>query len=344
MNITAPLTSTEYAVETAETPEHFSYDFPAINPKKLGKVAVLMGGNSGERDISLLSGNGVLNALKSVGVDAVVFDPATQSFAELLALNVDRAMLCLHGRYGEDGCIQGALELLNIPYTGSGVLASSIAMDKIMTKRLWLGDGLSTPDYRLVRSEAELLAAQTRLGEIAVKPVREGSSLGFSHVKSASDVPAAWATSLACAPEALAETFITGRELTVAILKTSPTSPTQALPIVEIHAPQGNYDYQNKYFTDDVRYEAPAKLSAELTAKIQHLAVQAFDSVGCQGWGRVDVMLHTNESGHLTPYLLEVNTTPGMTGHSLVPMAAKVVGLEYPQLCCLLASTAALKT
>jgi D-alanine-D-alanine ligase len=333
-------------MNTSETihSTHSAYTFPTVTPSSLGKVVVLMGGSSGERSISLLSGNGVLTALHSVGVDAVAFDPSTQSFAELIALKADRAMLCLHGRFGEDGCIQGVLELLKIPYTGSGVRASSIAMDKVMTKRLWLADGLSTPAYRFINSETDLLAAQAALGDIAVKPVREGSSLGFSHVKSADDVPAAWEKAKACAPEALAEAFITGRELTVAVLKLSPDSATVALPIIEIHAPQGNYDYQNKYFTDDVRYEAPAQLPTELTAKIQQLAVSAFDSVGCQGWGRVDVMLRTDTvTGQATPYLLEVNTTPGMTGHSLVPMAAKVVGLEYPQLCCLLLSTAALK-
>ncbi len=322
--------------------QNSAYHFPAVDPKSLGKVVVLMGGISGEREISLLSGNGVLAALQGCGVDAVAFDPAVQTFAELAALKVDRAMICLHGRYGEDGCMQGALELLKLPYTGSGVLASSIAMDKIMTKRVWLADGLPTPAYRLIRSEADLYAAQAALGDMAVKPVREGSSLGFSHVKAPSDVPAAWQTSKACAPEALAEQFVTGREVTVALLRLA--NQTVALPIIEIIAPEGNYDFNNKYFTDDVRYQVPAQLSAELTAHIQALAVKAFDSVGCQGWGRVDVMLQVDATtSEITPYLLEVNTSPGMTGHSLVPMAAKAVGVAYAQLCCLLLSGAALK-
>jgi D-alanine-D-alanine ligase len=326
----------------ASTPQQFSHDFPVIDPKSLGKVVVLMGGMSGEREISLLSGNGVLAALHSVGVDAVAFDPALQTFAELATLTADRAMICLHGRYGEDGCVQGALELLKLPYTGSGVMASSIAMDKIMTKRLWLADGLSTPAYRWIRSEAELYAAQAALDDIAVKPVREGSSLGFSHVQTAADVRAAWQKSMACAPEALAEQFITGREVTVALLRI--TDKTVALPIIEIMAPQGNYDFHNKYYADDVRYEVPAQLPSQLTEAIQQLAVKAFDSVGCKGWGRVDVMIQEDAVTHeLKPYLLEVNTAPGMTSHSLVPMAAKTVGIDYAQLCCLLLSTAALK-
>ena len=212
-------------------------DLPVINPDSLGKVVVLMGGLSGEREISLLSGNGVLAALKAVGVNAVAFDPATQAVSELIALQANRAMLCLHGRYGEDGCIQGVLELLKIPYTGSGVMASSIAMDKIMTKRIWLADGLSTPNYRYIYSEADLLTAHLELGEIAVKPNREGSSLGFSHVKNVQEVSAAWAKSLACSDESLAEQFITGREVTVALLRIN--GCTQALPIIEIIAPQG---------------------------------------------------------------------------------------------------------
>jgi D-alanine-D-alanine ligase len=332
-----------YTTHQNISPQQFnSVNFPTINPSILGKVVVLMGGLSGEREISLLSGNGVLLALKAAGVNAVAFDPAIQTISELIALQANRAMLCLHGRYGEDGCIQGVLELLKIPYTGSGVMASSIAMDKIMTKRIWLADGLSTPNYRYIRSETDLLTAQIELGEIAVKPIREGSSLGFSHVKNAQEVPAAWAKSLACSDESLAEQFITGREVTVALLRIN--GCTQALPIIEIVAPQGNYDFHNKYFSDDVRYEVPAQLSSELTERIQQLAIDAFDSIGCEGWGRIDVMLQINtDTSDLVPYLLEVNTSPGMTSHSLVPMAAKQVGLNYEQLCCLIASTATLK-
>jgi D-alanine-D-alanine ligase len=324
---------------TAESVNHFN--FPTVNPNSLGKVVVLMGGLSGERDISLLSGNGVLNALNAAGVDAVSFDIGTQPIHELLALKPDRAMLCLHGRYGEDGCIQGLLELLKIPYTGSNVMASSIAMDKIMTKRIWLADGLSTPNYRYINSEADLFNAHADLGELAVKPIYEGSSLGFSRVKQAQDIPAAWTKGAECSKHLLAEQFITGREVTVALLRIN--NHTQALPIIEIVAPQGNYDFHNKYFSDDVRYEVPASLSPELTEKIQQLAVHAFDSIGCTGWGRVDIMLQVKpNTDEITPYLLEINTTPGMTSHSLVPMAAKQIGLSYGQLCCLIASTAAL--
>jgi D-alanine-D-alanine ligase len=321
-----------------------TYDLFNINikPATLAKTVVLMGGTSNEREISLISGNGVLEALLSAGVDAVAFDPAQQTIDELLALKPDRVVVILHGRYGEDGCIQGVLETLKLPYTGSGVMASSIAMDKVMTKRLWLADGLPTPQYRWVRSEAALMAAQVELGDLAVKPLREGSSLGFSRAQHASDIPAAWATASSCGLDVLAEQFINGRELTVAVLRIA--GKTTALPIVEIKAEQGKYDYQNKYFTDTTVYETPAHLSAELTAHIQQLSEQAFDSIGCEGWGRIDLMLHHDiNTDKETPYLLEINTVPGMTGHSLVPMAAKAIGLDYPTLCCLIASTAGLK-
>jgi D-alanine-D-alanine ligase len=312
--------------------------FPHIDPATLGRVVVLMGGRSSEREISLLSGNGVLGALRSKGVDAVAFDPASQSIEQLLALKADRAMVCLHGKFGEDGCIQGVLENSRLPYTGSGVMASAIAMDKVMTKRLWLADGLSTPQYRWVRSAADLHAAFDQLGEIAVKPAREGSSLGFSHVTQASQVQAAWDKASQLATDILAEQFVSGRELTVAVLQIN--GQTTALPIVEIIAPKGNYDYQNKYFKDDTQYLCPAPLSADLTQQIKALAEKAFDSVACTGWGRVDVMLRSSDQ---SAFLLEVNTAPGMTGHSLVPMAAKAVGLDYASLCVLLASQAALK-
>lgn len=313
-------------------------DLTITSPTALGKVAVLMGGHSGEREISLLTGNGVLSALKSVGVDAVAFDPALQSIAQLVDLKADRAVICLHGKFGEDGCIQGVLETIRLPYTGSGVMASSIAMDKVMTKRLWLADGLSTPQYRWVHSVEELCAAHNALGALAVKPAREGSSLGFSHVTQSDQIDGAWAKASQLADDILAEQFISGRELTVAVLQIQ--GKATALPIIEIIAPKGNYDYQNKYFKDDTKYVCPAELPADLTQKIQRLAEQAFDSVGCAVWGRVDVMLRTSDQ---TPFLLEVNTAPGMTGHSLVPMAAKAVGLDYAALCVYLASTASLK-
>ena len=283
-------------------------DFPTITAASLGKVVVLMGGASGERAISLLTGNGVLAALRSAGVDAVAFDPALQTLADLAALKADRAFVCLHGKFGEDGCIQGVLETLRLPYTGSGVMASSIAMDKVMTKRLWLADGLPTPQYRWVRSGAEVAAALQALSELAIKPAREGSSLGFSHVAQASQCDAAWAKASALASDVVAEQFIAGRELTVAVVQIN--GKTTALPIVEIKAPSGNYDYENKYFKDDTVYECPAQLPAALTAQVQQLAEQAFDSVACTGWGRVDVMLRATDN---QPFLLEVNTAPGMT-------------------------------
>jgi D-alanine-D-alanine ligase len=313
-------------------------DLTSTLPSALGKVVVLMGGHSGEREISLLTGNGVLNALKSVGVDAVAFDPAQQSIAYLIELNADRAVICMHGKFGEDGCIQGVLETIRLPYTGSGVMASSIAMDKVMTKRLWLADGLSTPQYRWVHNAKELSGAFNILGDLAVKPAREGSSLGFSHVMHGDQIEQAWEKASQLANDILAEQFISGRELTVAVIQIQ--GKTTALPIVEIIAPKGNYDYQNKYFKDDTNYVCPAELTIELTQKIQRLAEQAFDSVGCEGWGRVDVMLRTTDQ---SPFLLEVNTAPGMTSHSLVPMAAKAVGLDYAALCVYLASMASLK-
>ena len=319
----------------------------AITAQSLGRVVVLMGGHSSERAISIQSGTGVLNALLSVGVDAVAFDPATQAIDALVALKADRAMLCLHGRWGEDGCVQGVLEMLRLPYTGSGVMASAIAMDKVTTKRLWLAEGLPTPAYRRVSTIEALTAACHDIGfklghSVAVKPACEGSSLGFTHVTQAGDIQTAWDKSAALKShqriDLIVEQFVAGRELTVAVLQTNGIS--KALPIVEIIAPKGNYDYENKYFKDDTQYICPAQVNQELTTRIQQLAEQAFDSVGCAGWGRVDVML---DAASQSPYLLEVNTTPGMTSHSLVPMAAKATGLSYPALCVQLAAGAALK-
>ena len=331
-----------------QTPTHMGLNLPHIQPSALGKVAVLMGGASGERAISLLSGNGVLNALLEAGVNAFGFDPHTQSVAELVLQKPDRAIVCLHGRWGEDGCIQGLLELLRIPYTGSGVMASAIAMDKVTTKRLWLAEGLSTPQYRRVNTLAALTHACHALGldqglSVAVKPACEGSSLGFTEVKTESDIHVAWDKTAGLKThdrvDLIVEQFIQGRELTIAILQAQGMS--HALPIVEIIAPAGNYDYENKYFKDDTRYDCPAALSPGLTRAIQALSVKAFDAISCSGWGRVDVMLDQKTN---TPYLLEVNTAPGMTSHSLVPMAAKSVGLAYPDLCMQLLHQASLKT
>ncbi len=294
----------------------------------LGKVGVLYGGRSAERDVSLMSGEGVHRALSSQGIDAHLFDTGERSLADLAAQNFDRVFIALHGRFGEDGTIQGALEMLGIPYTGSGVLASSLAMDKVATKRVWLSHGLPTPAFLVLDADSDFLPVAGTLGlPFIMKPPHEGSTLGLVKVEAADDVRAAFAKASAFEDEVLAESFVSGRELTVAVLGTGATA--RALPIIEIVAPDGNYDYQNKYFTDDVRYDCPADLPPELAQRIQDICVQAYRAIGCEGWARADVML--DEDGN--PYLLEINTSPGMTGHSLVPMAARAVGMSYESLC-----------
>jgi len=307
-----------------------------------GKVGVLMGGQSAEREISLMSGNGVLQALQGRGVDAHAFDTGKQSMAELAAQDYDRVFIALHGRFGEDGSIQGALELLGIPYTGSGVMASSVAMDKIFTKRLWLSLGLPTPDYRVLTPATDLDQIAGQLGlPFIVKPPHEGSTLGISKVEAGPDLLRAVQQAYALAAQfddvVLAEAFVEGRELTVSIIDEG--TGAYALPIIEIVAPGGNYDYKNKYFSDDTRYLCPAPIDAALTASIQKIALDAFHAVGCEGWGRVDFMLDRQNR----PSLLEVNTSPGMTGHSLVPMAARAVGISYEDLCLRVLAGASLK-
>jgi D-alanine-D-alanine ligase len=307
--------------------------------KKLGKVGVLLGGRSGERDISLMSGQGVLAALRAKGVDAHPFDPAERSLAELAAEKFDRVFIALHGRFGEDGSLQGALEQLGIPYTGSGVMASSICMDKVYTKMIWLAHQLPTPKYAVLDAASELAAVPAQLGlPLIVKPPHEGSTLGLTKVKAAADMPAAYALAAAIDAPVLAEEFIAGREFTIAILGKG--KQARALPIVEIIAPDGNYDYQNKYFTDTTKYVCPAHLSAELSAEIARLSVAAYRAAGCEGWGRVDVLLRESDQ---RPYLLEINTSPGMTSHSLVPMAARAAGISYEDLCVEIAASAGLK-
>ena len=311
----------------------------AINPASLGKVAVLMGGRSSEREVSLLSGNGVLAALKSRGVDAHAFDPAHQSIARLQEENFQRAFIALHGRFGEDGTIQGALELLEIPYTGSGVMASAIAMDKIRTKQIWIAQGLPTPRYLTITQPDQLDRAQQYLGlPLIIKPPHEGSTIGITKVTAADQLVEAWAAAARLDAEVLAEEFVDGRELTVAVVGSG--EQATALPIVEIRAPDGNYDYQNKYFTDDVKYLCPAPLNDDITRDISRIAVAAYRAVGCEGWGRVDFMLSRRDD---RPMLLEVNTAPGMTGHSLVPMAARAAGVSYEDLVLLVAASASLK-
>ncbi|MBQ5946506.1 D-alanine--D-alanine ligase [Massilia sp. ST3] len=310
-----------------------------FDPASLGKVGVLFGGRSAERDVSIMSGTGVLQALKSRGVDAHPFDPGTQSLAELAAQNFDRVFIALHGRYGEDGSLQGALEQLGIPYTGSGVMASSVGMDKITTKKIWIMHGVPTPKYASIDATADLDKVVADLGlPLIVKPPLEGSTIGITKVEKAEDFKAAVELAAGFDEVVLAEEFVTGREFTVAVLGTG--AGARALPIVEIVAPEGNYDYQNKYFTDDTQYHCPANLPAELTEEIQRHAVNAYRALGCEGWGRVDVLVRESD---MRPFLLEVNTSPGMTGHSLVPMAARAVGISYEDLCVEILRSARLK-
>ena len=309
------------------------------DPKSLGKVAVLMGGRSSEREISLLSGNGVLQALKSKGVNAHGFDPAGESLQALKDGAFDRAFIALHGRYGEDGTIQGALELLGIPYTGSGVMASAIGMDKVRTKQIWIAQGLATPRYLTITGVDQLDTALQYLGlPLIMKPPHEGSTIGITKVTAADQMVEAFAAAARLDREVMAEEYIDGRELTVAVLGSG--DKATALPIVEIRAPQGNYDYQNKYFTDDTKYLCPAPLADSLSREISRVAVAAYRALACEGWGRVDFMLSARDD---KPYLLEVNTAPGMTGHSLVPMAARAVGLSYEDLVLTITASASLK-
>ncbi|MBU6285346.1 MAG: D-alanine--D-alanine ligase [Betaproteobacteria bacterium] len=304
----------------------------------LGKVAVLMGGSSAEREISLRSGQGVLKALTSFGLDAAAFDPAEQALDRLQSLGVSRVFIALHGRYGEDGTVQGALELLGIPYTGSGVQASAIAIDKIRTKQIWGFLGLPTPASVQVREDGNAKTLIDTLGlPMVIKPAREGSTLGLTKVFEASALEAALTLARASDPLVLAERLIAGRELTVAVV--GEDEQAQALPIVEIRAPQGNYDYQHKYFSDDTEYLCPAPLDPAVSAQVQALALAAFRALGCSGWGRVDFMLDASNR----PWLLEVNTSPGMTDHSLVPMAARALGLSYESLVLRLLEQASLK-
>jgi D-alanine-D-alanine ligase len=307
---------------------------------QLGKVAVLMGGQSAEREVSLMSGQGVLQALLASGVDAHAFDPATRDLGDLKREGFARCFIALHGRYGEDGTVQGALELMGLPYTGSGVMASSIAMDKTMTKRVWLAEGLPTPRYVLVRREQlgsvsmDSLVASLGL-PLIVKPAREGSSIGVTKVQRVQDLPAALAAAAQCDAEILCEQCIVGDEVTCPVLGEGETA--KALPVIRIVAPEGNYDYQNKYFTDDTQYLVPSGLPAAEEAAIEALVVKAYQVLGCRGWGRIDVMI---DAATRQPYLLEINTSPGMTGHSLVPMSAKAAGISYEDLCCQLLASA----
>ena len=309
-----------------------------IDTRALGKVAVLMGGHSAEREVSLMSGAGVLAALRSRGVDAHAFDPAERALGELRREGFARCFIALHGRFGEDSTVQGALELLRIPYTGSGVMASALAMDKLMTKRIWLAEGLATPAWRQVHSGAQTRAALAALGRpMIVKPVREGSTIGLSKVFTPEPCDAAYALAAQQDPMVMCEQFIAGDEVTCPVLGTG--AAARALPVIRIVAPDGNYDYQNKYFTDDTQYLVPCGLPDGEEAAIQALVLQAFRTLDCRGWARADVMI---DAATRKPWLLEINTSPGMTSHSLVPMSARAAGLSYEDLCLTLLASAAL--
>jgi D-alanine-D-alanine ligase len=296
---------------------------------KLEKIAVLMGGASAEREVSLMSGTGVLQALQSLGVNAHAFDPSQRDLGDLKKEGFTRCFIALHGRFGEDGTVQGALELLGIPYTGPGVMASSIAIDKLMTKHIWRADGLPTPSWKKVDSSAATRAVFAELGApMIVKPAREGSTIGLTKVKSVEQCDAAFALAAGTHDDVLCEQFIAGDEVTVPVLGTGPNA--RALPVIRIKAPDGNYDYQNKYFTHSTEYLVPCGLPEGEEAHIQALVLKAFKSLGCRGWARADVMI---DAATRQPYLLEINTSPGMTSHSLVPMSAKSAGISYPELC-----------
>ena len=315
-----------------------SMNMKNIDVRALGKVAVLMGGRSSERAVSLMSGQGVLEALRSQGVDAHAFDPAEQDLEVLKKQGFDRCFIALHGRFGEDGTVQGALELVGIPYTGSGVMASSMAMDKVMTKRIWRFEGLPTPDWRLVANAQEAHEAFAALGApMIVKPARDGSSMGLTKVTDASQCAEAYALAAQYDDEVLCEQCIVGDETTCAILGEGASAA--ALPVIRIVAPDGNYDYQNKYFTDVTQYHCPSGLPAQEDAHIQQIVEKAFRTLGCRGWGRADVMIRQSDR---QPFLLEINTSPGMTSHSLVPMAARAQGMSYEQLCLTILAAASL--
>jgi D-alanine-D-alanine ligase len=303
------------------------------NNYNFGKVAVLLGGTSAERDISLLSGNAVLKALQSKGVDAHAFDPKLHSIFDLPREGFQRAMISLHGRLGEDGTIQAALELMGIPYTGSGVMASALAMDKWRTKLVWQATGIPTPKCMLLSADSDWKKVIDALGlPLMVKPAHEGSSIGITKVNTANELQAAYQLAAKLDPLVLAEEFIAGQELTAAILG------DDTLPLVRIEAPEGKYDYENKYFTDSVKYHCPAGVRTETETQIRAAALKAFQVLGCRGWARADVMLRADGSFSF----LEMNTSPGMTGHSLVPMAAKQAGLSFVDLCVRILQDAAL--
>lgn len=291
-------------------------------PERFGKVALLMGGQAAEREISLKSGRAVHEALQRLGVDVEPLDPDATILERLRAGGYDRAFIILHGRGGEDGQIQGALETIGLPYTGSGVLGSALGMDKYRCKLAWAGCGLPTADFVLLREESDLAAAAELGFPLMIKPVHEGSSIGMARVESVEGLERAWRAAAEFDSLVLAERWIQGMELTCAILG------REALPMIRLETPHAFYDYEAKYSADSTRYHCPSGLDAEVEARLRELALHAFDVVGASGWGRVDMML--DSAGQ--PFLLEINTVPGMTDHSLVPMAARVAGIDFDDL------------
>ena len=294
------------------------------DPQEFGRVAVMLGGDSSEREISLLTGGAVLEALKRRGVDAHAFDPRDLPLTELGAQRFARVWIALHGPGGEDGTLQGALDYLGVPYTGSGVMGSAIGMDKLRTKRLAQSCGVPTADFVVLRGAQDFELALERLKlPLIVKPATQGSSVGMSKVDRAEDLPAAFAAAAKLETLVFAEPWLSGSEYTVALLQGA------ALPSIRIETPKTFYDYEAKYFRDDTRYFCPSGLSAAVEAHLAALALAAFEACGASGWGRADFMM----DGAGRPQLLEINTIPGMTGHSLVPMAARAVGIDFPELC-----------
>ena len=300
-----------------------------------GRVAVLMGGPSAEREISLISGKAVLEALRGKGVDAHAFDPAERELFDLKREGFKRAFIALHGRFGEDGTVQGALEVLRIPYTGSGVMASALAMDKWRTKLVWAASNVPTPRFAMVGPQTDWTKIVASLGlPLIVKPAREGSSIGVTKVTSPSDLVPAYQLAARLDDLVLAEEFVKGQELTASVLGDT------ALPLIRIEAPEGKYDYQNKYFTDVTKYHCPSGVDPAIEDEIRAVTLKCFRVLGCRGWGRADLIL-TPEGRYS---FIEMNTSPGMTGHSLVPMAAKAAGLSYADLCVKILEGAALET
>jgi len=300
----------------------------SFKPSTYGRVGVLYGGRSGEREVSLQSGQGVLDALIKLGIDAHPYDPGVMPIEKITQEKFDRVFIALHGRWGEDGTMQGFLEQISLPYTGSGVLASAMAIDKQVTKNIWLSQGLSTPQFRMLSAHSNWEEVVNDLGlPLIVKPAREGSSLGLTKVKHVSELKAAFELAAKLDRDVMAEQCIVGDELTCPMIGHG--MHVRALPMIRIQAPDANYDYHHKYVSNDTQYICPPGLDSNLEDAIEKLAIQSYQALGCSGWGRADVMI---DRATQKPYLLEMNTSPGMTSHSLVPMAAKQAGISYEKL------------